>query len=208
MFYHDEELDKVANKKADVGCRATMKSLADGYTNTGTARKILLAYEQAEKLGHLRTDIDITMVCLSQGILFFHKKLDEVRSSIHNMVPPVKGKVPTVVLTKMVAARIQEIVNLVKGRNSNMLESHRWTTANARNAGQPPPPPPVLLPIPDNFRTIQSIRDFLSTQPRNAWEMKQMENRMEREVLNKPELTDAIVASAMDLVICGLVAEE
>lgn len=208
MIYSIPDLDKLANEKADDGCRPLLKAAANKYITCGDHSKIIEAYRIADTEGHLRSDLVLTMVSIIGGILFFNKSPESVWEIVREMVPPVKGKLPSTTLQKMVALRIKELIKMVRYQNQSYINTYNWQAEDAKKGGKPLPAYPTLIPEPD-FKTLNELNHWLDNSPfPYKYEIERFAKKFRKQVLNKPELTDQDVAGGMNLVTMGLVMEE
>lgn len=208
MFYHSNDLDSMASKKADEGCRQVLKRSADVVKPCGDHAKIISAYEIANANGHLRPEMTLTIVGLNQVLLFFYKDLETTTELIKAARPEIKGEVPKAVLIKMAALRLSNLVKEVKQHNYSQLQSYKWMVEsyNKDPKNHFAPVAPVAINIPD-LRTVESIRDFIKSNPK-VYQIRHMLPKFEKDLFSKSELTDNEISSAMDQVIIGLVSEE
>ena len=206
MLYHDYELDTLADNKAEQGCRAKLKRAANNYLSVGNQKKTLSAYQTADSFGHLRNDMNLTIVCINQGMLFFNKTLAETFEVVQGIEPDVKGKVPSSVLVKMLANRLDKIVKSIKERNQYAMDSYKWQLESAKSRGLQLPPMPVMIESPE-FRTIDQLKSYFTQKIGYSVEHS-MRKEFNKNIFTKPELTDKDVSDAMNLVIMGQVTEE
>lgn len=203
MIHHLDSLDKLANDKANEGCRAELKKLADRFVACGNHDKMIETYRLADHLGHLNSSLVLTIVSINQGLLFFQKSPDDVKDLISKLTPTPKGRVGDLILTRMAAVRIKRIHDLVATNNNHNKQMYEWQVSQGKgNIGSPP----VYEPLPE-LRTIQEIRNYVdeSKHPLFRWDWRKLKDRLEKELLNKPELTDENISLGMDLVIAGQV---
>ena len=203
MFYHDTHLDIEASGKAEAGCRAPLKEAATEYIPTYDHEKIIQSFLIMNDRGYFRPDMCLTVVSINQGILLFHKPIEEVREIVRRVSPPVKGKVSSNQLQKMVAIRIERIHKVIKNTNDSRKQYHEWQKQNASKAS-----PLVILELPD-FNTVQEFQEYVNTaQEYDLRGLANIQKEIKRSLLSKPELTDADVAGGMALIVAGMVMEE
>jgi hypothetical protein len=208
MFATDAELDKLASHKSDIGCRKQLKEAADKYVPCGSHVNIVWTLQMAEEDGYLRPDIVLTVVCINQGILFFRKPLEEVRQIVQDITPQRKAKIPSKVLTRMTAIRLNKLKGYIREHNASAQAHYKWQLNMSNNGAASVPTPPVQFEMPD-LRTIEQARNFLQSYNGNMqYYVNKLKKEMERDIFSRPELTDSDVSFAMDLVIMGTVAEE
>lgn len=190
MIYYDNRLNILASQKSEEGCRESLKSLANYYSSKATYSRTLSFYEEAQERGHIR-DINLTIVMINGGVLFFEMTPQEAKKLILKATPKLKKASPPSILVRMMEKRIRKI--------HESVQSHNEITGHLKNSGS----------IPD-FRTIQSIRSFLSKTNLmySEYYFSRILLDLEKHVFNKQELTDQSVSDAMDLVIPSLVMEQ
>jgi len=149
-------------------------------------------------MGHIR-DIDLTIVMMRGGVLFFETIPEEAKKLIEKATPKIKKAPSDKILVRMMETRIRKIYESVKSHNNSIRENEKVWNGNSGLTGT----------VPD-FRTIQSIRSYL-TDVRLAYadyELSRILKDLEKNVFCKSELTDQLVSDAMDLVIPSMVMEQ
>lgn len=198
MVHYDDRLNVLASQKCEEGCRESLKSLANYYSSKAMYSHTLSFYQEAQERGHIR-DINLTIVMIKGGVLFFEMTPQKAEKLIFKATSKVKKASPPSTLVRMVEKRIRKIHEYV--------ESFRQQGGGELQV--------MLDSIPD-FKTIQSIRSFLSktchnTSPSSTYfEMRHFSRillDLEKNVFNKQELTDQHISDAMDLVISSQVME-
>jgi hypothetical protein len=214
-LFHDNVLDRLAQKKCDEGCRDNLKSAADEVMRTGISNEIIQAMEMAEARGFLHPDLTLTLVQVNQALLFF--KADEVVVKEKLMALTAKTKnsvpVPPKVIVKMCALRLKKLVDAYKAHQMG-VESHNQRRAEAI-ATQPhsywaSAPIETSFPVPDELRDVETLKAALDVMATHfkAWETRTRDLRKEFEILlAKPELTDDHISAGWDLVLTGEVMD-
>jgi hypothetical protein len=197
MIYYDDRLNELAFNKSLTGCRQVLKDLATHYLGSQDYSGVLAFYKEAQDRGHIRTDCDVTIVKISNGVLFFDMPLHQVEEKLRDVKPLQKARVPDKVLVNMLAARIQRIHQNVRSNNGHRRYRNQNLKMNL---------PEDRLP---EFRTIESIRQYVKSPTDNflSCENKKVLRELENKMFCKAELNDGHVSQAMDLVITGQVME-
>lgn len=214
MFQYSLSLDKIANEKADEGARAELKKSAYEYVSCGDHHKIVSTYELASRLGHLREDMTITLVSINQGVLIYHKPIEEVQSIIEAIEYKPKGKVSSKVLQKMTYRFLKSIHEIVVAGNAYEKQRYEWALQSQKNNLNFPTtiPAPVVIVMPE-FRTVKQLNDWLIdfanpgtlNKTTSRWQFSQLHKKMHKKLLRKPELADQDISGGTDLLISDIV---
>lgn len=219
-LFHDDVLDRLAQKKCDEGCRANLKDAADEVMRTGISNEIIQAMRIAEVRGFLHPDLTLTLVQINQALLFFKADEVSVKEKLTALTPRAKNPVPVPpkVLVKMCALRLKKLVEAFVAHNKNAeAQNKNRAEALAEASAYPNRPPPwaantamqVILPIPEELRTIEAVKEILTGAEKyiNKWTFREVEKEFAI-LLAKPELADEHMSAGWDLVLTGQVMSE
>lgn len=192
MIHHSDDLDKIAQEKDFLGCRASLKAGATRYVSCAKHKVYLQAFEHAYREGYIRPELEVTLVFINQGVLVYERPIQDVRPIVESAQTTVKAKVPSSVIQKMLISRFREIQRIVRTENTYYADPVFNKMNTYHNIQMP------------QFRTIQSVRDFLdfASQRQNSglnFDFSAIRTEMKKTVLRKPELTDDDVSVATDM---------
>lgn len=198
MLYDDQDLNSLVWQKVTDGCHPEIKKKSHFFP---LKNNVLEVYKRAFQLGHLKEDLDITVVPSQHGTYIFEMKPELVKPLVLNTQKPVKQSVPKKVLQKMIALRFNKTIEALKEINQNELSSYNFRRHSIGMTD-------VEVPVPHVFpelRTIQQARDWYSV---GRISTTKVGSDFLDNVLSKPELTDQDISEAMDLVVVGDIMKE
>ena len=207
--YHDEKLDELAIKKCELGARAEIKMHADEVRITGDMDVIIKTWEEASLSGALRYDFELTLVRIPQALAYFKKPIREVWTLIDGAQPKTKGKVGNKVLAKMIARRVNDLLEEIKASNEAELSGYnfRRTNPNFSNVtGITKPVPFVLSEDIDSITKLES--EFERWSKSGGWGRERPLRQLRKAILSKPELTNQDVKDGYSMVLAGIVMSE
>jgi hypothetical protein len=208
-IYHDPQLDALAIAKCDQGARADIKASSDQVRVTGDSDVIIRTWKEADADGAIESDFYLTFVKIPQALAYFRKPIHEVRPLIENAQPKIKGKVTQKTLAKMVAIRINRLREEIDLKNQSEENHYQFQLKNPQAYGGRT----IVKPTPHTFLgDIDSIEKLAEEHQRwakaNTWGGERLWKKIQKELLNKPELTDQDVKDGFGMVLAGMVMEE
>lgn len=208
-IYHDLALDEIAISKCDQGARADIKQHANEIRVTGDSDVIVRTWTEADKSGAIDKNFHLTFVRIPQALAYFYKPIDQVRPLIENAQPKIKGKVTQKTLAKMAALRINLLRKEIDLRNKSEENHYQFQLKNPQAYGGRT----IVKPTPHAFLgDIDSIESLAEEHRRWAkvsnWGGERLWKKIQKELLNKPELTDQDVKDGWGMVLAGMVMEE
>lgn len=203
MFFHLDMLDSLAQSKCDQGLREEVKKTASRVLPVAKYETVIETYEELQLFGYLDPNLTLTVVHINAALLHYHEVPELVKQKLEEIGYVGKTKLPEKVLVKMLATRFSEVYSVIRKTNGYLNKNYLTDTANHRNI-----PPPILYEEPV-FRTVQGVHECLQSISRKQYmyELVRIYKRMNRDILNKPELTDAVVSQAYDLHMIGGIHE-
>jgi len=175
MLYTSYQLNNLAENKYDEGLQYELKKSADKVESVGRPSLFIQTYEIARDKGHLRPDLEFTLVAGKSVVLFYmNKKPDEVRSIIEGLKYS-KGKVAPVVIQKM-------LFDCLKDINDELASINNFRRTS------------LVIPM---ITTVKELREL--NLDLNHWKLNNVMKKIKMKILVKPELTDNDVMIARQL---------
>jgi len=194
MFFHLKTLDELAEEKCNKGLRKEVKNTASRVVKVTRHEVVINSYEEAHKFGYLDPNLTLTIVHISSLLLHYNESPEVVKQILEKLEHTGKTKLPEKILVKMLATRLCEIYEVIKKANKYLGNSQ----TSARKFEKPV------------FRKVQEVKSYLDLIHAQQYmhPMRKIRLRMNREILNKPELTDMVVSQAYDLHMIEEVQDE
>lgn len=204
MFFHLDMLDSLAQAKCDQGLRDEVKKTASRVILVARYETVIETYEELQIFGYLDPNLTLTVVHINAALLHYHEVPELVKKKLEEIGYVGKTKLPEKVLVKMLATRFSEIFSHIKITNGYLNKN--YLIDNAKNNQPTGAPISYKEPI---FRTVQGVHEYLEPIGRKQYmyELGKIYKRMNRDILNKPGLTDAVVSQAYDLHMIGGIHE-